>query len=113
MKLRPHNGNWPETIAPIGAAVNRATLDGATGDLHLVLIAPAGARSFEIAIPAPWTFTSCLLSVSSDELEAAGAGKQSASNLIGLEGAVLTGIESDPGRLDLVFDSITISLHAA
>lgn len=57
-------------------------------------------------IAAPWTFTSCLESVSS---EATISREDVTSDLIGLEGAQLSGFESDGNRIDLHFGSITIS----
>lgn len=108
-------------IAPPGAAVQGVVVDRADGSLHLEL--EKDRTSFDLAIPAPWTFSSCLLSVSSapapdaENKGAPGDGGDSApiasTDLIGLEGATLSGIESGTGRLELVFESIRISVFDA
>lgn len=105
MTVRRQNGEWPTELAPIDATVRSVLIDRADGSLQLAL--QKDRARFDIEIPAPWTFTSCLLSVSSaksDEAEIA------PSDLIGLEGASLSEIEYDTNWLDLVFGSIRISV---
>ena len=62
-----------------------------------------------LLIPAPWTFSSCLLAASSDSLD---PDSESAAMLIGLDGARLTAVESCERSVDFVFDSIRISVFA-
>lgn len=101
MTVRRQNGEWPTELAPVDATVRSVAIDRADGSLQLAL--QRNRARFDIEIPAPWTFTSCLLSVSS-EAEIA------PSDLIGLGGASLSEIEFDTNRLDLVFGSIRISV---
>lgn len=113
MLLRHQHGRWPAKIAPIGSEVEKAEIVGETGSLHLALLHPETGWSGEITIPPPWTFLSCLLSLSSAQLDPAAGGRTRASDLIGLEGARLSHIARDSGRLDLEFDSLLLSIESS
>ncbi len=62
--------------------------------------------SGSLEVPSPWTFTSCLESVSS---ETGQNRRDVTSDLIGLEGAQLSSFDADENHIDLHFGSITIS----
>lgn len=113
MILRPQRGHWPAKIAPLGSVVEKAEIDRETGCLHLELSLSESGWSEEIVIPPPWIFLSCLLSLSSAQLDSAQAGRTCASELIGLEGARLSRIERDEKRLDLEFDSLLLSIDSS
>lgn len=113
MRLQQHDGEWPALIAPPGATVTRAMIIGPRGDLHLDLRDSDRRWRCELAIPAPWTFTSCLLALSSDQIDSNQDGPRPATDLLGLEGASLSTIERGIDRIDLVFDSIRISVSAS
>ncbi|MDF1741378.1 MAG: hypothetical protein P1U86_19615 [Verrucomicrobiales bacterium] len=87
-----------------GASVEKVELSD-----HGELVLQFCNASETLRIPMPWTFTSCLESVNS---EASGRCDDITQSLIGLEGAQLTGIESDANHIDLHFGSITISAPA-
>lgn len=112
MKLQQRDGEWPALIAPPGATVTKAMIIGPNGDIHLVLRDSVRHWNGEIIIPAPWTFTSCLLALSSDQLESSQNDPIPAADLFGLEGASLSTIERGHDRIDLVFDSIRLSVSA-
>ncbi|MEC5127425.1 hypothetical protein VSU19_11730 [Verrucomicrobiales bacterium BCK34] len=84
-----------------GATVESVELPG-RGFLTLHFI----DASETLRIAPPWTFTSCLESVSSQAFRETGG---SGCDLTGLEGARLTGFQSGSSRIDLQFGSITIS----
>jgi len=70
----------------------------------LVLHFPKASKPLQI--PTPWSFTSCLASLSSDDCRGEG---DITADLTGLEGAQLSGFNSDGVQLDIRFGSITIN----
>ena len=93
------SNEWPSVDLAVGREV--VGVDVRKVDHALVLrLSPPDC---ELVIPAPWTFTSCLLAISSADDALSG------SALVGLHGATLTGVEQDSSHLDLQFGSITVS----
>ena len=85
----------------IGSCVERVeSSDSGALTLHFANTGKA------LSMRTPWTFTSCLESVSSGVHRAQHG---DTSDLTGLDGAQLTGFESDQDHIDLHFGSITIS----
>lgn len=108
--IRAH-GKWPDLGDLKDEKVTSVKLQHQ--DSSLILTFETGDS---ITIPAPWQFASCLIGISSHEFgedpESDPDCEDMDSTLIGLVGARLSTIESDTGHLDLVFDSIRISLIA-
>ncbi|MDF1811814.1 MAG: hypothetical protein P1V20_06355 [Verrucomicrobiales bacterium] len=95
----------------IGSGVSRASIQRLSGALLISLRNEESGWESTWVIPPPWTFTSCLLSVSSNEVVTGTGESTPAEELIGLEGAQLSAIERQGKRIDLVFDSIRVSLQ--
>lgn len=108
--LRNKEGKWPGIAPLFRIRVQSVCLNPTNRDLVLTM-----KSGDTLIFPSPWHYVSCLTTVSSEEFSC----KQSSGNqdpidmssiCIGLEGAKLTEVESDSAHLDLLFDSIRISL---
>lgn len=98
--LTKTNGEWPSVRFAIGCEVVGVRVR--PKDSGLILHLSPAFR--ELVIPPPWTFTSCLMAITS------GAEALSGESLIGFHGATLTAVEQDTLHLDLVFGSIRVSI---
>ena len=112
ISVKRNKGAWPDLNPMIGRTISAASLRPC--DQTLLLPFETGQT---IALPPPWQFSSCLLAISSGEFidtpEAIYQNQpfiEMGSVLLGLEGAALSHIESDKNHLDLVFNSIRLSL---
>lgn len=112
VEIRRQHGAWPVDIAPIGAVVTDAEINHENQNLLLALQLLDQSWCGDIEIPTPWSFTSCLLSLSQDRLEYNGSKKLRTEDLVGLEGATLSAIERGENQIDLVFQSIRISIDS-
>lgn len=109
-------GDWPGLEHLIGCEVIKVRLLRHRGSLILELARRASlAPPVRLEIPPYWIFTSCMMTFSSLEIFSGmenGADDEMIEipELIGLEGARLTDLESDHEHFDLVFNSIRISV---
>lgn len=92
------DGNWPSLRQWAGSEVMAIQIHTDTGALILHL------SKCEVHIPPPWTFTSCMQAVTSTDCG------RDATTLVGLQGAILTDVESGSNGLDLVFGAIRVSV---
>ena len=95
----------------MGAVVSSAELGGVPAPTLRLLFQSTGWHR-GLLLPAPWFYTACLGSVASVDMLPGRAGWYPASDLIGLEGAVLSGVEPHGDWFDLVFHSIQITCRS-
>jgi len=103
--VRKVDGEWPDLTQFTGEEVR--SVEPGQSDAGLALTFQSGDV---LLVPAPWQFSSCLLALSSAQIDATNAGPESITDLVGLCGASLTSLESDQNHLDLIFGSIRISI---
>ncbi|MCB1231388.1 MAG: hypothetical protein KDN19_14035 [Verrucomicrobiae bacterium] len=113
MKIQKREGRWPAKIAPLGATVTEASIHRSNRTLRLLLRRRETGWKGELLIPPSWTFTSCLLAFSSDDIELEETGWTPATELIGFEAAMLSEIDRGENQLDLVFQSIRLGIAAS
>ena len=110
--IQKTDGSWPRLRHLIGAEVAGVGWRS-TGRVLVIELQPPDSAVETLLISLPWVFASCLMSIASSEITTEGKdATDTLQDLIGLDGARLTGIESDQESLDLIFDSIRISVSS-
>jgi hypothetical protein len=110
--IQKTDGSWPRLRDLIDAEVVGVGWRS-TGRVLVIELQPPASAVETLLISLPWVFASCLMSVASSEITTEEKdATETLPDLIGLDGARLTGIESDPDHLDLIFDSIRLSVSS-